>query len=255
MDKSHKRKYIFIISASLIVLIFFMVVFNVSNIQAILSQRIGEDSSASNDYSIFAQKLQNGDLSILANEDVDTNKLIDGYYKTETKNDNIEWVLQDINGDDVDEIIWQEKKSYREDIKRIVGVFAFQADAVKCVFWDANDSTEFFFLSSSGNIIYYIWDSGIYTSEGYYKCEIDEAYKWNMISGICIYNIYDLSELAPEMWNGDLPDRTGIYYSKYIPEPDKTLPGHMENISREEFLEIFLQMTGDEFADSEHIFE
>lgn len=101
-------------------------------------------------------------------------------------------------------------------MKMILGIFVLKDDNVECILWDINDATEFYFLSSVGNIIHYTQYYGMYEYNGfdYYKfnteCNMEFAY------GLYLYNIYNFSEVDSPPWYEKHPDiiSEGVYYIK-----------------------------------------
>ena len=100
-------------------------------------------------------------------------------YKAGIVNKFNEFRRYDLNGDGVDELIWQNKECRNQNMKPIIGIFVQESGKTKCVFWDEYDVTEFYYLSKAGNIIYYYWNYGVGRYDTYEYYIFDK--EWNPV--------------------------------------------------------------------------
>lgn len=201
---------------------------------------------------ILIQQIENGDFSCLSSEGRVDKEEAEKVYSIALSQNDIEWILCDVNGDGSDELIWQsEQNTYKENMKSIVGIFVFRNNSAECVYWDTSDSTSFLFLGKTQNLIYYAGGTGIYCIEEYYQYIFGDPFKLRMLSGIYTINFSDISEINPDIFDGPLPEEGGIYYYEYFPnESDPSSFGSAQFISKSRFHELFIQMTGFEYIDS-----
>ncbi|MDL2301957.1 hypothetical protein LJC58_06345 [Lachnospiraceae bacterium OttesenSCG-928-D06] len=198
----------------------------------------------------LSEQIKNGDFSsvkISNNTNVEEMKRI---YEKQNKKDNIEWVLYDINDDGIEELVWKEKESYNQNIKRIVGIFLFHIEGAECIVWDINDSTEYMFLSIDGNIIYYTQYYGIYDYIGYENYFFDKDWNKILVCGLYVYNV-DEPSAFDEWWKEEYPyiTDTGVYYVKSIIDTDGI--EYTEKVEKDKFMEIFKENCGMSLYDLE----
>lgn len=199
-----------------------------------------------NNIETLKEQIKSGDFSNLKETDNIRIEEIKRVYANKKNDEGIEWIEGDLNGDGLNELIWQEEKSYNEGMKRIVGIFTFQTDEPVCTIWDINDSTEFLFMSDTGNIIYYTQYYGTYYFNGFDCYKFDSDWNKELFYGLHIYNVYDISEVDVQWWHEEHPDMTneGIYYKRYIL---KSSLKYEENLEEKEFLKGFEEMCGFSF--------
>ena len=198
----------------------------------------------------LSEQIKNGDFSnLLEKGDTDIGE-IKRIYEIQKENNNIEWVQFDINGDDFNELIWQEKNSDNPNMKRIIGIFSLHTDSVECVVWDVNDLTEFLFLSIVGNVIYYTQYYGLYDYIGYEQYKFDKEWNKKLVCGLYVYRVYDISEVG-EWWKEEHPyiTSTGVYYIKSVVGLDDVK--YTEKLEEDQFLEIFMENCGTPLYDLE----
>lgn len=167
----------------------------------------------------------------------------------------------DVNGDGLPELIIGKTLN---DLQRIPidYIFAYtggMAKTVELVYTDLNDYTEWLFLGNDGNLIYDYSDHGEMHYGGYTRYQFDENWQEQALDKIVIYGFYD-SDYYDEEQNAGYqeyyPDTYGsrgggYYFFKGTPivdvESDVVSDWSMEEISEEEFVEIYYEMTGLDF--------
>ena len=89
-----------------------------------------------------------------------------------------EFLRYDLNGDGIDELIWQEKEGYYNgNMKPVIGIFVQEFGKTKCILWDILEGSEFYFLSKAGNMVYYASHYSIYSIEKYYYVKFNKDWK------------------------------------------------------------------------------
>lgn len=206
-----------------------------------------EKTEDDNDIQEIYKQVMAGDLTALSQME-DFERIESAYNNLNTLGD-YEWKLADIDHNGYEELVWQEK----EDVgymKRIVGLFSFEKDP-KCIIWDLNDSSEFYFISDSGNLVYYDQYFGMYrffSLDGY---TLDENLDLDFTYGLRLYDIYDLSEIDENYlleFQESNPDivSEGTYYQKIIPQGSKG--GEIKEIlTEEQFVIEFAELMGTDF--------
>jgi len=234
------------------VLIYLIVVLSTILLIFLYSNTVNENRLLKKDDNTVAlsEQIKNGDFSNLletGNTDIGEIKRI---YEIQKGNDNIEWVQFDINGDDCNELIWQEKNSDKPNMKRIIGIFLLHTDVVECIVWDVNDLTEFLFLSIVGNVIYYTQYYGLYDYIGYEQYKFDNEWNKELVCGLYVYKIYDFLEVG-EWWKEEHPyiTTTGIYYIRSVVGLDSVK--YTEKLGEDQFLEAFMENCGASLYDLE----
>lgn len=195
----------------------------------------------------YLTELMNGQFDCLTNGDKDG---IGEVYHFMDSNDNVEWIQTDLNDDDVEDLILQEKNSPWQNKKIIVGIFTCEENGAKCVLWDVNDYGEFYYCGNTGEIMYYYrWNSGIYTIESNRHYDFDAA--WNKTSDYTLtaYSVCGSeSEMHADDWKEKHPDmlEDGYYYRQYMEKID------IEKIlTFEEFQSIYEEEMGFAYDNSE----
>ncbi len=192
-------------------------------------------------HSIQSQ-IMSGDFSCL------TDEIWEDLQERYTKSaDFFEWRQIDLNGDGIEDLILQEKKTsgLNDDIHIIRAIFACQKDEAELVLWDEVDYTEYYFCGPTGEIMYTAPSYGapILSFEPYAHCYFDRD--WNQIRDyeLVVYEIDMISyPESVEEWRQEHPDMAedGIYYKKYSEKGEEIL-------TREELESIYEQETGAEF--------
>lgn len=188
-----------------------------------------------------------GDLTAL--NQMENFGLIETVYNNPNTLGDYEWKLTDVDHNGYEELVWQEK----EDVgymKRIVGLFSFEKEP-KCIILDLNDCTEFYFISDSGNLVYYDQYFGIYRFFSLESYTLDENLNLDFTYGLWLYDIYDLSEIDEKFLlrlqegNPDIIGE-GIYYQKIISQDNES--GKIkESLTEEQFVNEFTDLMGIDF--------
>lgn len=181
--------------------------------------------------------IMSGDFSCL--EDTDWERMQKSYKR---EIDLYEWRRLDLNGDCIEDLILQEKRTSTGDEDsnqhRILGIFGCEEDGARCVLWDDVEMGNYSFCGPTGELMnsYYSFGTMVDT-EGFTHYYYDKD--WNEIIDyrLVIWKVdspegYDY----PTEWFEAHPDmqEEGIYYRKY--EGDYTGEAVL---TLEEFKEIY----------------
>jgi hypothetical protein len=161
--------------------------------------------------------------------------------------DGMVWVEHDINGDGLNELIYQLVDSGYKDMKPIAAVFAFQNQETRLVISDTIDGSEFYFLSENGNIIYHYSYYSYFNEDIYYYCAFDSECAPERVYGLHVLNIFDMSSM-PGKWAEEHPDTPtqGVYYTKHAARDDGW---RQEKMEKRQFEKAFEEMTGSSVND------
>lgn len=189
-----------------------------------------------------ADRIQSGDFSCLDENGVVDRTRIEGNYEGAKKRENHEWVQYDLNGDGMEDLIWQLKNG---EMSPITAIYACYEDYARCIYWDEADYTYYLFFSSTENLIRYSGGADFYAREyfGCYEYDLD----WNLefVYGLMGYRIYGFEDWDREEWIKEHPEmgEPGIYFTKVTEvRPDGT--EDEELLEHEEFFEMFWELTG-----------
>lgn len=170
--------------------------------------------------------------------------------------EDMEWRLYDINKDGYNDLIWQEKEARISNGKRIVGIFSCVPEKSRCIIWDTDQMTTGYFLSNTNKLVYYYQNYGIYSYNRYDYITYDENWKQKIEYSLEIYNIYDgdqdlewqkgFADQWREKYNKEL--KKGVIYKKCISlSSNENSLNEYVNLSRDEFLKEYYELTGIEF--------
>lgn len=191
-------------------------------------------------------RLMSGDFECLDNDTEYVESVKKAYNWTMNGLKDGQWRLIDLNGDGTEDLILEEKEAVTADSeeKRIIGIFACYEDKARCVLWDVNDLTEYFFCGLTGELMYSASSyGGVVSEEPYAHYYFDS--EWNGITDytIAVYRIdAAMNEEYAEKWRNENPDMAedGIYFRKYTEEG-------VEVLTRKELENIYEMETGYEF--------
>lgn len=191
-------------------------------------------------------RIMSGDFECLDNDTEYVESIEKAYGWTRNGLKDGQWRLIDLNGDGIEDLILEEKEAVTADSgkKRIIGIFACYEDKARCVLWDVNDSTEYFFCGLTGELMYSASSyGGVVSEEPYTHYYFDR--EWNEITDytIVVYRIdAAMNEEYAEKWRNENPDMAedGIYFRKYTEEG-------VEVLTRKELESIYEMETGYEF--------
>jgi len=195
----------------------------------------------------ISERLQNGDFSCLVESDVVENDEIERVYHIHEELGDAKWTLYDMNGDGIEDLIFQEVSNYG-NMNPIGGIFACYEDYARCIYWDEADYTYYMFFSSTEKLMLYSWNGGIYSCV-YYGCyEYDENWNRELVYGLVGYRIYDFIDLDREEWIQEHPEmgEVGSYFFRV------TEVGGVEQdelLEQDEFLRLYEELTGFPFND------
>lgn len=164
------------------------------------------------------------------------------------------WIRMDLNEDNLPELIhlhgyedWFELPVY--SIYTYVGAVMKPLDQV---YSDQNDSTEFIYFGSTGNMMYESCNDGMVCTGWYQWCKFDEAWRTTPILNLSFdYFTEHVSESEKEVlkeWYPDTYGSRGAGCYCYISRPKTTGANKTElveeEITLEEFLSEYEQITG-----------
>lgn len=203
---------------------------------------------------LFA-RLCAGDFSCLDEPRESRRQDIAACCRKATERDAIRWQFADLNGDGLYEAVWL--NGYYEDYfvvgdaAPVSGIFLFQDGRVTCPLYDVNDYTEKYFIGKNGRLLYNTFDGGVggfLSWESTYECRMDLSGGLTIGEGLCIYHLdAAMAECETDDW---MPQQPGTYYGRYDPESGLAhigmilAPYQTEPISKEEYEEGFLRLTG-----------
>ena len=199
--------------------------------------------------------VEQGDLSVVTADDSDMSQL-----KTmsrqilEGKDTWFDWKMADVNGDSVPELInYDNRLLDNSQEAQIFYIFTYEQGKARLVYMDVNDMTEYYFLGANGNMIYSS-DSFGTVDTGYYLwsrfAENPEGGEWIKYGQKrLLLEFYDdwLLEENPEYFENIEP---GLYCYLETPTVQAALKEQAwvrEQISKEEFLRAYKEMTGFDF--------
>ena len=176
----------------------------------------------------------------------------------------------DMNDDGVPELI-EEMDANGHGITPICRIYAYIDEAkpsVQEVFSDLNDMSEFYFIGADGKLIYDYSDHGEMAYGSYSQYQFDENWNRERVDKIEIYYFYDhYKEYDGEHeWYSELFSETygargsGYYYFRTRRKTAEELENRdtdtqedslwvREEISKEEFIRVYKEMTGWDFFD------
>lgn len=177
------------------------------------------------------------------------------------------WLRMDINGDGLPELIEVNMQGERFDrpIEFILAYTGGIMQPVEVVYTDLNDYTEYLFLAANGNLIYDCSSFGLMSYGGYTRYQFDESWKKRPISRLELYYFFEedfyerqgLKEDFEKSYPDTFGSRGSGFYA-FISRPQsagdenaqsgETWDNMIEKeITLEEFLEEYKQMTGFDF--------
>lgn len=156
-----------------------------------------------------------------------------------------EWRQLDLNGDGIEDLIWQYTDDRGLEQQEILGIFACNKDSADCILWDSADRTEYYFCGPTGELMYTASSYGLWVAvEPYGHYYYDR--EWNLIKDydLVVYDIdveWGMKEYPQQVedWRQNHPDMAeqGIYFRKVT-------DAGVEAFTQEEFTEIYETVTG-----------
>lgn len=197
--------------------------------------------------------VEQGDLSVVEADEAEMSQLkIMSQQISEGRDTYFDWKRADIDGDGIPELINYDNRSDSRE-EPIYYIFTYDRGKARLVYMDVVDMTEYYFLGDNGNMIYSSEDFGL-DDTGYYlwsrfqkNPDGEDWIKYGQER--LILKFYDewLLEEYPEYYENIEP---GIYCYLETPTtqaPLKEQEWVREQISKEEFLRAYKEMTGFDF--------
>ncbi|MBD5495978.1 MAG: hypothetical protein HDR12_16830, partial [Lachnospiraceae bacterium] len=178
------------------------------------------------------------------------------------------WIRMDINEDNLPELI--HLHGYEDwFVLPVYAIYSYIGAVMKPldkVYLDQNDSTDFIYFGSTGNLIHESCNDGMYTNGWYRWCQFDEAWRQETILVLSYDYFWEETEYSNEEEEAILkewfPDTygsrgAGCYCYKSIP---KTIEGNEtelieEEITLDEFLNEYEQITGFDYFEANSYYE
>ncbi len=175
------------------------------------------------------------------------------------------WIRMDLNADNLPELI--HLHGYKDWFELpIFAVYTYVGAVMKPldrVYFDQNDSTEFLYLGSTGNMMYESCNGGMEITGWYAWKEFDEAWRTKTVLGLSFdYFTEHVSESEKEVlkeWYPDTYGSRGAGCYCYISRPKTTGENETElvkeEITLEEFLSEYEQITGFDYFEVNPYYE
>ncbi|MDE6845459.1 MAG: hypothetical protein K2J99_06795 [Lachnospiraceae bacterium] len=207
---------------------------------------------------VFAS-VEEGDFTVVARKYADPDIIIEELemaYESDGDSRRIERC--DIDGDGFDELLLLSKYEF-EDYERIGFVLDYRNGRAICTYLDWCDGNEWLLLGNEGKLIH-CSSSGSCDYYGLMECTLNARGIKDIDYtgyGIEVFGIYEPVESGLWWWEGQQPEITqrGIYFAKVRPknaeeiEDAGTADGWVKKlISKEQFLEEYAELTGEDFA-------
>ncbi len=154
-------------------------------------------------------EIRKGNFSVINGIEESERSALETVWQEQKEDDDMEWVLFDLNEDGVEELIWREKGLSERTLRRIVAVFSKNGEGARLVWLDTTDDTEYYVLEN-GNYIYYQQYSEPYRYLSFKSCYMNENFE---LIGYSLYEAflipaYDLGQgKAEEKWAADLEEQ------------------------------------------------
>lgn len=155
------------------------------------------------------REIRKGNFSVINGIEESDRSALETVWQEQKEEDDMEWVLFDLNEDGVEELIWREKELPEKALRRIVAVFSKNGESVWLVLLDTTDDTEYYVLEN-GNYIYYQQYSEPYRYLSFKSCYMSENFEligYRQLEAFLI-PAYDLGQgKAEEKWAEDLEEQ------------------------------------------------
>ena len=155
------------------------------------------------------REIRKGNFSVINGIEESDRSALETVWQEQKEEDDMEWLLFDLNEDGVEELIWRKKELPERALRRIVAVFGKKDEGIGPVLLDLTDDTEYYALEN-GNFIYYRQYSGPYQYYSFEYCRINENFE---ISGYDQFDAfvipaYDTGQgERKEKWAADLEEQ------------------------------------------------
>jgi hypothetical protein len=176
----------------------------------------------------------------------------------------MEWLELELTENGLRGLIWREKESqnpYIDEMKRIRFIFAFEDEETVLVTWSQGLSTvyhnnftvnTFYYVNENNNLINYRqliqFGSNAYRKCSFHFYEVTDELTLEFMYGLLANDLSTYTEEDLQWWydNGHTKTEDGMYYRKIIgPWSDF----YYLAIEKDQFMELFEEMTGRYFYD------
>lgn len=121
-------------------------------------------------------EIRKGNFSVINGIEESERSALETVWQEQKEEDDMEWVLFDLNEDGVEELIWREKELPERALRRIVAVFSKNSEGAWMVWLDTTDDTEYYVLENE-NYIYYQQYSEPYRYFSIKDCRMNENFE------------------------------------------------------------------------------
>ena len=180
------------------------------------------------------------------------------------------WIRMDVNGDGMPELVggWtiEELPDYEDSRKiEISVIYAYQDGMAEMVYVDVNDGMEFLFITAKGGLVYE-WGTSLPFTNIFRRCTFDLKWNKEYSDTLVRYNFPENDEDDYKYFQEYYPDTygvggAGIYCLLDRPKTEEELKQNeddkytvRENITEEEFLKLYEEMTGWDFYKAQDMY-
>lgn len=203
---------------------------------------------------VFAA-VEDGDFSMHVKKSFDPDILVEELKMAyESDGDSSRMVRSDIDGDGFEELVFLIQYDF-EEYERIDFILDYRNGGAVCTYLDWCDGNEWLMLGDAGKLVHCSYSNNSWCKYyGFYECILNarDIKALDYIGdGLEACNVYQYGESGLWWWEGQQPEitKTGIYFTRVHKENtsgDNSSRFGKELISREEFLEGFTKLTGEQ---------
>lgn len=211
---------------------------------------------------VFAA-VEDGDFSVVARKPFDPERIVEELEMAcELDGDSSRITRVDIDEDGFEELVFLIKYDF-EEYERIDFILDYRNGGAVCTYLDWCDGNEWLMLGDAGRLVHCSYSNNSWCIYyGFYECALNarDVKALDYIgAGMEACNVCQYGESGLWWWEGQQPEITqaGIYFTRvHIESTSDGIGGRLikELIPREEFLEGFTELTGEEQVWSEFLF-
>lgn len=209
-------------------------------------------ASADEEPKCVHQMLKSGDFSIVDDYDEMGKQYESSYSSSAFYKGYYEWKMMDLNGDEVDDLLWLDIPEESEHMQRtvVMGIFICHPNLAECIHWDLNDNTEFIYLSENNNLIYTAWNYGVSNDEFFALKKVNENNELETVSCLSTYYVNSVEDITCQRdnWYELHPDHIieeGCSYRwvTYDDEGNRV----KEEVNVTQFKDYYMELTGEKY--------